>query len=220
MKDRKNDILEAARDLYNKHGLEQVTMRDVAKKVSISAGNLTYHFPTRNDIVLALMDRLLAEIDKALTLPAFLSQPYNGALAMAVQQCRIVIEKQLEYEFLFNKKYAEIITALPPMQALLQQVLTRRFEQWQQLNTLLVKEKLALASLQADSHAHSHALNIVGLYWHQEAAIYHPQLTVAKKVDYALAVIFQLYKPYLTKKGLAMLNPLLKKLENYAPPAR
>ena len=61
----RNDILEAALELYNKNGIEQVTTRDIAKKIGISSGNLTYHFPTRNDIFFALMGRLIEDIDRA-----------------------------------------------------------------------------------------------------------------------------------------------------------
>lgn len=212
VRERKNDILKAALELYNKKGLENVTMRDIAKKIGISSGNLTYHFPTRNDIVYALMERLLADIDKALSVPL---EPAKSPLTTVYHQCRIIVEKQLDYEFLFNKRYGEMITSLPEMQKLLQEVLVKRFGQWMQLNDQLVKLELAIPSLKKDTHAHSHVLNIVGLYWHQEAAIYHPAMSKEQKIDYALALIFQLYKPYMTKKGMAELTPLLKKLEHY-----
>lgn len=213
MSERKNDILGAALELYNKNGLENVTTRDIAKKINISAGNLTYHFPTRNDIVYALMGRLLEEIDKALSVP--MPGTYKSALVLSYQQSLIIIKKQLEYEFLFNKRYGEMITALPEMQALLQQVLVKRFDQWLFVNEQMVKEGSALPALKKESHAHSHVLNIVGLYWHQEIAIYFPKLTHNEKIEHALALIFQLYKPYLTKKGLKELLPLVKKLAHY-----
>jgi AcrR family transcriptional regulator len=213
MRERKNEILKAALELYNKKGLDNVTTRDIAKKINISSGNLTYHFPTRNDIVKALMDRLLIEIDKALSVS--FNSPSISSIVVAHHQCKIIIKKQLQYEFLFNKRYGELITTLPELQVLLQQVLVKRFDQWLALNEQMVNEGLAIAELIKDTDAHSHVLNIVGLYWHQEAAIYHPKMNQSEKVDYGLALIFQLYKPYLTKKGQSELEPLIKNLSHY-----
>lgn len=209
----RNDILEAALELYNTHGVEHVTTRDIAKKINISSGNLTYHFPTRNDIIYALMCRLLEDIDKALSIPV--NPSYKNPLAMSYHQCLIIVSRQIDYEFLFNKRYAEVITSLPEMQKLLQEVLVKRFDQWKQLNEQLVKDGLAGTLLRKDSHAHSHILNIIGLYWHQEVAIYFPKMNRAEKIEHAMALIFQSYKPYLTQKGLGILKPFIKKLEHY-----
>lgn len=209
----RNDILEAALELYNTHGVEHVTTRDIAKKINISSGNLTYHFPTRNDIIYALMCRLLEDIDKALSMPV--NPGYKNPLIMSYHQCHIIVSRQIDYEFLFNKRYAEVITSLPEMQKLLQEVLVKRFDQWQHLNEQLVRDGLADTALRKDSHAHSHLLNIIGLYWHQEVAIYFPKMSKPEKIEHAMALIFQSYKPYLTKKGLGILKPFIKKLEHY-----
>lgn len=209
----RNDILEAALELYNKHGIEQVTTRDIAKKIGISSGNLTYHFPTRNDIFFSLMGRLLEDIDRALSMPV--EPDHKNPLMLCYHQCLIIINKQLDYEFIFNKRYAELITALPEMQKLLQEVLVKRFDQWKMLNEQLVKDGLASSELRKETHAHSHILNIIGLYWHQEVAIYFPEMNRAQKAEHAVALIFQSYKPYLTKKGLAVLKPFIRKLEHY-----
>ena len=53
----KDEILETAKELFNKQGYEAVSMRDIAAGVGISVGNLTYHYPKKTDIVLALMTR-------------------------------------------------------------------------------------------------------------------------------------------------------------------
>jgi AcrR family transcriptional regulator len=52
--DTRQRILDIARHLFNQRGLNQVGVRDVARAVGISAGNLAYHFPTKDDLVEAL----------------------------------------------------------------------------------------------------------------------------------------------------------------------
>ena len=53
----KDEILETAKRLFNQQGYDAVSMRDIAGALGISVGNLTYHYPKKTDIVLALMTR-------------------------------------------------------------------------------------------------------------------------------------------------------------------
>ncbi len=48
---RKKLILDTARNLYNEFGLSNVTIRQIANKMKISSGNLTYHYKKRGEIV-------------------------------------------------------------------------------------------------------------------------------------------------------------------------
>jgi len=47
------------------------------------------------------------------------------------------------------------------------------------------------------------------VYWVQEAAIYHREKTDAEKRKHFLILFFQIFIPYLTKKGRDDLLPLL-----------
>lgn len=51
----KDEILQTAKLLFNQQGYEAVSMRDIARAVGISVGNLTYHFPRKADILLTLL---------------------------------------------------------------------------------------------------------------------------------------------------------------------
>lgn len=52
----RSQILSAARRLFNEQGCSRVTMRALADALGISVGNVTYHFPRKQDLVDALMD--------------------------------------------------------------------------------------------------------------------------------------------------------------------
>lgn len=56
----KEKILRRALELFNESGLTQVGVREIARSLEISVGNLSYHFPRKEDIVLALMEKLRA----------------------------------------------------------------------------------------------------------------------------------------------------------------
>ena len=211
---RKEEILRIALELYNKLGLENVSIRDIAKELKISPGNLTYHFPTQNDINFALAQECVKKIDEALAFESENSQ--KSTLLRFYRQCEIVFQQQLDYEFAFNKRYAEILISFEKLQKLAQEILPSRFDHWLQLHEQMVKEKTALPSLKKAGHSIYHVINILSLYWHQEVNIYYPEFSKEEKIKYGLTIVFQTYKPYLTAKGLAEIEPLLFKLGRYA----
>jgi len=64
-------ILDAAQKVIVKNGYARFTMRRVAQSAGISPGNLTYHFPTKNALLRALIIRLMedysCQLDKILS---------------------------------------------------------------------------------------------------------------------------------------------------------
>lgn len=212
MSNRRADILETALKLFNEKGIDGVTTRDIAKKIKISLGNLTYYFPAKSDIVNALVEEWGKAVDDALTDH---TDTNMNALTDYFYQVKIVFETQLKYNFILQKRYGEIIYSFPDAQKYLSDFLKIRFDSWEQLNKQLVNEELARKELVIESHALSAMLNILAIFWQQEFLIYFPELTDKQKVEKALAIFFQAYKPYLTKKGLDELTPLLKELKHY-----
>lgn len=57
MSDTRERILEATRALWNERGFLAVPVAEIAARVGISTGNLSYHFPAKRDLVVALFDR-------------------------------------------------------------------------------------------------------------------------------------------------------------------
>lgn len=73
-------ILDAAKVLFNENGVPQTSLRDIAKKIDISQGNLTYHFPKKESIfeelyfefVDRIKDQALVDENSALNLKSFI----------------------------------------------------------------------------------------------------------------------------------------------------
>ena len=57
---RREQIIDAAYKLANRGGIRAVTVRDVAKKAAISTGLVVFHFRTKERLLLALLDHVLA----------------------------------------------------------------------------------------------------------------------------------------------------------------
>lgn len=75
MKDTKDRILAAAIELFNDRGYQQINLADIAYALSISRGNLAYHFKDKDLILQAIAKRMNEEINQELSLkkdfPAF-----------------------------------------------------------------------------------------------------------------------------------------------------
>lgn len=54
----KDRIVEKALELYNIQGIEYVGVRELAKELNMKGGNITYYFPTKNDLILEIQKRL------------------------------------------------------------------------------------------------------------------------------------------------------------------
>ena len=57
--ERKEQILTATMRVATKMGLEKVTGRRVAAEAGISSGSVFFHYKTKNDLLLALLDKLI-----------------------------------------------------------------------------------------------------------------------------------------------------------------
>lgn len=60
----KSRILDASRQLFNKKGFSDVTIRMIAAELNISSGNLNYHYKKRKDILEALYFEVVAVFDQ------------------------------------------------------------------------------------------------------------------------------------------------------------
>ena len=67
-------ILEAALQLFSKHGYRGTSIREIAEEAGLSTGNVYHHFPDKEALFRTLLDQYWAAIDT----PEF---PFNKALA-------------------------------------------------------------------------------------------------------------------------------------------
>lgn len=65
----KDRILDTALDLFNQQGTNVVSTNHIAEALSMSPGNLYYHFRSKDEIIRALFERLFEAWDKEFVLP-------------------------------------------------------------------------------------------------------------------------------------------------------
>ncbi|MBL4906903.1 MAG: TetR/AcrR family transcriptional regulator [Sneathiella sp.] len=61
---RRQELMAAAAYLFNKRGYDATSMRDIAREAGMLAGSMYYHFPSKDDLIIATYEegrRLIAE---------------------------------------------------------------------------------------------------------------------------------------------------------------
>lgn len=56
-RERRQQIIDAAKELLVREGPDRLVLRDLANRLGITHGNLQYYFPTKNDLMVAIFDQ-------------------------------------------------------------------------------------------------------------------------------------------------------------------
>lgn len=129
----KERISDAALGVFNRKGTEQVTLRELAKEVGISHGNLCYHFPSTDDIAQHLYFALVAELDGEIQRMQSRSQNpaeiFTGSWA--------IFNLLYKYRFLMLN-FVDIMRRLPEVKKHYRQLQERRKAEFKALFKMLV----------------------------------------------------------------------------------
>jgi AcrR family transcriptional regulator len=96
-------ILQTALELFNEHGTAAVSATRVAERSGISKGNLQYHFRNKRDIICALFQQAIQEMDAG-WYRDHLAPTLEHMAAMYVRQLQLI----LKYRF-FYREMADLL---------------------------------------------------------------------------------------------------------------
>lgn len=66
---RRLQIVTAAEIIISEKGLQHLSLAEIEKKAGMSRGQLTYYFPTKEEILLAVFDRCVESIHRRIAIP-------------------------------------------------------------------------------------------------------------------------------------------------------
>lgn len=98
----RDKILNAALELFNKHGTAAVSTNHIAAEIGISPGNLYYHFRNKEDIISALFERLFSAWDETFQLPSGRAPKLDDFEAMIAGNYQVI----WEYRFIYREMAA------------------------------------------------------------------------------------------------------------------
>jgi AcrR family transcriptional regulator len=102
-------ILQTAVELFNEHGTAAISANKIAERSGISKGNLQYHFPTKREIIFAVFQQAIQEMDAG-WYRDHLAPSLEHMAAMYVRQLQLI----LKYRF-FYREMADLLRQDPAL---------------------------------------------------------------------------------------------------------
>lgn len=192
----KEKILNQARVMFNERGITNTSGRDISDALGISYGNLTYHFPKKDDII----RELYLEMQRKLDAQFQVIDNQIMALAFENKSLRQVFEIMTDYKFLylglakvtrhFNEIKSHSISLYEKRRKL-----TRKT-----VDFLLESGYLKTEKFPQQYDLMIHNLLLISNFWIADSEIFFNGNT-DEKIEYYLKMFYTVYVPMFTKEG-------------------
>lgn len=192
----KEKILKTALHLYNRKGVGNTSIRQLAKEVGISHSNLSYHYPTQEHLLLALHDLLL---QKATDLHTDLLQN-ESPLESLYETTKAGFYVVYDFRFFFLELHY-ICQSFPRIKEVLRKVEAVRSAMYKNtLEQMRAKGLLCPEEFDKEFDDLIVRIKIFSDHWLESSSIYD-EITKEEKIDKYARLLMQHFYPYLTKKG-------------------
>lgn len=196
-------ILQVALSLFNEKGVSRISSRNISEELGISYGNLTYHFPRKEDIILTLYQQMQTKINEQFAL----LETQIFALNFILDNLKAVFKILYEYKFVFlglaylNREFDEI------RQDTLVQFEYRR-KLLQKLADFLAKNGfLRPENVEGENKSKIHNLLMIMHFWIADAEIFY-QGEEEGKVAHYLEIFYNAVRPSLTETAMKMFEEM------------
>lgn len=193
--DTKEKILKAALKLFNRDGITDVTIRQIAAEVGISHGNLAYHYKNKKRIIDEIYTRMDQEMSDAVFPEGDLSLEHYQRLLKRISRF------QKKYRF-FYMDMLEIKRQYPAVIERYRETITTRSEQYQHLIDVFIEKGLIKKEAEPGFYKSLfHSIWVMSTFWLQQKKILgknHPLIKSGSDINH----VWEILLPHLTKKGL------------------
>ena len=199
MKGTKDIILAKALDMFNEKGIEYVGMRELAAELGLRIGNITYYFPTKDDLVFAISQEYSASNTEIHSTMAV------NSLYDFLAKCKKLFENGVRYRCLMlsmehvmeqNQMVAESYKKVARARQSSIAELIRTLKEGKYIDIGDDDVEWFLVSINS----------LIGRFWFSEAALVTRRNKLDTYIAYYLKIQVLLFKPYATKKGLSDLE--------------
>ncbi len=187
----KNNILQKAIELFNENGTASVSMNALAESLGISAGNLQYHYRSKEDVIRAILEEMFKQFD-------VIYRPVEGIFTLDTLRQMMSLNFNLVWKYRFF--YRELAVLLRN-----DKILALRYREIQDVRLneqeMLIKQLAASGEVKGDlSPEELRNVVLIGMMVGNMWLSYIE--SVGHKIDEAalaraVEVMVQHYKPYL-----------------------
>lgn len=194
-------IVAKALAMFNEKGIEYVGMRELATALDIRIGNLTYYFPTKDDLVSRLSTDLAEENNK--TIIAVQAMTMEAFFAMLQR----AFHNHYKYRCLMLS-FVHIIQRNPLVAKRYSKTQVQRNQTWlTNIEALIAAKQLNASKPEVDFLVSTIAL--IARFWLSEAAISFRSQPEEVQAAHYLKMIARIFLPYSTAKGRKVLEDVL-----------
>lgn len=198
-------ILEHARRAFNERGVSAVGIREIARELDLSPGNVSYYFPTKEDLVGALIRAGHAANNALVTSPKPIASFADVAAA-----ARAMMRRDLENAWLL-RDYVGLLFTMPSLRALHEETHRGRLARIDTIIDRLVEAKL-LDPERVRAWRELLRLQVLNqvIFWLPSATMAAPEGDPATRIELHLRAAMALFLPHCTPAGKRQLEPLLR----------
>jgi AcrR family transcriptional regulator len=197
-------ILEHARCAFNERGVASVGIREIARDLDLSPGNVSYHFPTKEALVTALVEHGHRENNAAVAAPDRLDFAQLDAII------RDIMRRDLENAWLV-RDYVGLVLAFPALRAIHDRLQRAREARVDAVVTRLVAARL-LDRRRAERALPQLRIQVLTqiMFWLPSALCTAPDRDPASRLDAHAKAALALFLPHCTITGRRALDALLR----------
>lgn len=187
-------ILDRALEMYNERGIEYVGLREIATDLNIRASNITYYFPTKDDLVFDLSQALSRRNSEVIL--------DNAEMTMTdfLKMLEKIFENQYEFRGLL-RSFVHIMTQNKTVMASYNKTLKNRKDTiGSNFKSLCANGFLKVENEQKINFLVS-TLSLINRYWISEAAVFGRHLSKSQQIKQNLEMVMDFLEPYATAKG-------------------
>ena len=205
-------ILDHARRAFNARGVSSVGIRELARELSLSPGNVSYHFPTKEALVAALIERGHRENNTALGAPEVTD------FAQLAAALRAIMQRDLDHAWLM-RDYVGIVLAYPSLREAHERMQRVREARVAGIVTRLVQARL-LDRRRAEAALPRLRIQLLTqvMFWLPAALCAAPDGDPAAHLDAHVAAALALFLPHCTLVGRRSLETILRHDATSGPP--
>jgi AcrR family transcriptional regulator len=201
----KDKIISKALEMFNESGIEYVGMRELAAALNIRVGNITYYFPTKDDLVYELsmaLNQLNAKI---------LSEKTDHSIETFVLMFRQVFNNHYKFRCLLLS-FVHLMKQNKRMFQTYQTTQDNRFIIIRSNINTLIRDGYLNELNQHEIAFLVSSITLIVRFWLSEAAISFNHLSPQEQIDHYVTMICRQLLPFATAKGKKKLKQLIKAL--------
>ena len=196
-------ILDRALEMFNERGIEYVGLRELAADLGMRVSNITYYFPTKDDLVYQI------SVELSRTNGEIMVERKEMTMLMFLETLRKTYLNQIRFKCLMLS-FVHVIKQNKRIAAAYNDTQKARHATIRSNLKLLFDGGYLIMKDEEDVEFLGSMLALIGRFWISEAAISFRKESESKQVEHYLKLVMKLLIPYASQKGKREIDAFIK----------